>query len=231
MTIKMMAKMRWFVFLLIVLVCHSSRAETGAVIPYRVFFKEKLVATQQISFARSEGRTIMGASFEAALPVFVSTHHVREELAVTYREDGTVEHFKSKTADGGQWLDVEGRVNDAGDLEIASSSHQVQSTNIIARVDYDFHSLALYGTNPDVFLPTNRPARVLDIARGEVVPVQIDVITESSTFERQYLITKHLIWTEGVHTSHSWHPEKFNDFPSRYIRQTGAGEFVFRLVR
>ena len=226
-----MRQMKCLLVLWVAMGWSSVHAQTGAVIAYQVFFKDKLVATQQLHFARTEGRTDIDARFEATLPVFVSTHHYREELAVSYRDDGTVEKFKSKVVDGGQWREVEGKVNDAGNLAITSSGHHGNVTSVIARADYDFNSLALYGTSPGVFLSTNRPARVLDIARGEVVPVQIDTITESSTFERQYLITKHLIWNEGSHISHSWHPEKFNDFPSRYIRQTGAGEFVFRLIR
>lgn len=210
----------------------SGRAnEPGAMIPYEVSFKGKIVATQMVYFARSEDRTTVEMGFEATLPVFVSTHHVRETLSVTYRRDGTVERFKASVADGGRWHDVAGEVDDAGALAITIAGVSGLTTNYVTRDAYDFNSLALYGNSPDAYLPTNRPARVLDISRGQVIPVDIQVIDESSTYERQYLITKHLIWTEGMHTSHSWHPEKFNDFPRRYLRQTGAGEFVFQLVR
>ena len=69
------------------------------------------------------------------------------------------------------------------------------------------------------------------IADGRVVPVVIDTITESETFERQNLVSKHLIWTEGPHVSHSWHPERFSNLPRRYIRQSEGGEFTFQLLR
>ena len=89
----------------------------------------------------------------------------------------------------------------------------------------------MYGRAPADFLPTNSPARVLSIAQGEVRPVLVQSNMESDTFERQHLETTHLVWTDGPHVSHSWHPERFSNLPRRYIRQTDAGEFVFNLIR
>ena len=89
----------------------------------------------------------------------------------------------------------------------------------------------LPGTAPADFLSTNRAARVLSIAEGRVVPFAIQTITESDTFERQHLVSMHLVWTEGTHVSHSWHPERFSNLPRRYVRQTGSGEFTFNLLR
>ena len=116
-------------------------------------------------------------------------------------------------------------------LEVVRTDPSGTSIHVIRRADYDFHSLAMYGRTPADFLPTNSPARVLSIAQGEVRPVLVQSNMESDTFERQHLETTHLVWTDGPHVSHSWHPERFSNLPRRYIRQTDAGEFVFNLIR
>lgn len=197
---------------------------------YEVSFKGDVVATQTVSIAESGGRTTIATSFEAELPVFITLQPYAEKLAVTFRADGTVERLESLRRDGPP-VSVLGELQEDGSLTVVRSDFNGTSTNAIARADYDFHSLVLYGTAPSDFLPTNRPVRVLSVAEGRVVPVSIQEITESDTFERQHLVSRHLVWTEGVHVSHSWHPERFGDLPRRYIRQTDNGEFTFRLLR
>jgi hypothetical protein len=211
--------------------CYAPAIAGTARAPYEVLYKGSVVATQTVIFENSGELTTIKTSFAATLPVFVSTHHYEEDLAVTFNDAGDVISIRSRSVDGGRVLEVTADLADGGDLDIQISGPEGVTNRSLARADYDFNSLALYGVSPDVFLPINQPARVLDVSTGEVISQSISIISESTTFERQHLPTKHLIWTEGVHTSHSWHPEKYNNFPSRYIRQTGAGEFVFRLVR
>ncbi len=205
-------------------------AENNLPIYYTVEFKGQEVATQTVLIAKSEGRTILTTSFEADLPVFTSMQPYSEKLSVTFRPDGTVERFYSIRHDGPP-TEVRGEWQENGRLSIIRTDIHGTSTQTIERAEYDFNSLVLFGTSPADFLPTNSPARVLSIAEGVVQSVVIQIISESDTFERQHLVSQHLIWTEGIHTSHSWHPERFSHLPRRYIRQTENGEFTFTLQR
>ena len=189
-------------------------------------------ATQSVSIVHSGGLTTLSASFVADLPVFVATHHYSEELSVTYRPaDGTVERIGARLQDGPIQTVVSGARESDGRLRIVRTGMDGIVTNFVARDDYDFHSLAFYGRAPADLLPTNSPVRVLSVSQGEVRPVLIQSNAESDTFERQHLVSTHLVWTDGVHVSHSWHPERFSNLPRRYVRQTDAGEFVFNLIR
>lgn len=200
-------------------------------IHYAVNFKDAEVATQTVSIVESGGLTTIAASFEAELPVFVALQRYSEELSVTFRTNGTVERLGAIRFDNGARTVISGTLQSNGLLRVVRTDMNGISTNSIARKDYDFNSLVLYGTAPANFLPTNRPARVLSVADGRVIPVLIQTISESETFERQHLVATHLVWTEGSHTSHSWHPERFSNLPRRYIRQTENGEFTFTLLR
>lgn len=198
---------------------------------YEVSFKGDGMATQTVSIVQSAGLKTISSSFAADLPVFVALHHYSEQLSVSVRADGTVERLGARLQDGPVETVIAGTLMANGLLQVVRTDRNGVATNFIARGDYDFNSLSLYGTAPADFLTTNRPARVLAIAEGRVIPVSIQTISESDTFERQHLASTHLIWTEGIHTSHSWHPERFSNLPRRYIRQTESGEFTFTLVR
>ena len=197
---------------------------------YSVEFKGQPVATQTVLIAKTEGRILLTTSFEAELPVFTALQPYSEKLSVTFRPDGTVERFYSIRHDGPP-TEVRGELQEDGLLHVIRSDVHGITTNSIDRSDYDFNSLALYGTDPVDFLPTNHIARVLSVADGAVQNIAIQTISESDTFERQHLVSQHLIWTEGLHTSHSWHPERFSHLPRRYVRQTENGEFTFTLQR
>jgi hypothetical protein len=198
---------------------------------YEVAFKGAAVATQTVSIVQSAGLKTISTDFEADLPVFVATHRYSERLSATFRADGTVERLGVERIDGPGQTVLSGSRQGNGLLRVVRTDRNGISTNFIARAEYDFNSLVLYGTAPAQFLPTNSPARVLSIAEGRVIPTQIQTISESETFERQHLVSMHLVWTEGNHTSHSWHPERFSNLPRRYIRQTESGEFTFTLLR
>lgn len=209
----------------------ASAAETRPV-SYEVAFKGDVVATQTVSIIESDGQTTITTSFEAGLPVFIALQPYSEKLSATFRADGTVERLDAIRRDGLVPVEVTGELQANGWLQVVRTDRNGVSTNVIARADYDFNSLTLYGTAPADFLPGHRPARVLSIAEGRVVPMAIQTISESETTpERQHLASRHLIWTEGIHTSHSWHPERFSDLPRRYVRQTENGEFTFTLLR
>lgn len=210
----------------------AAQEPSPPVLRYAVAFKGDVVATQSVAIVHSGGLTTISCSFAADLPVFVATHHYSEELSVTYRSaDGAVERLAARLRDGPVQTVVSGTRDGDGALRVVRTGLDGTATNFIAREDYDFHSLAIYGRAPADFLPTNSPARVLAIAQGEVRSVAIQTNQESDTFERQHLETTHLTWTDGPHVSHSWHPERFSNLPRRYIRQTDAGEFVFNLIR
>ena len=206
-------------------------AADAVAIRYEVSFKGDVVATQTVSIVQSDGLTTLSSSFTADLPVFVAMHHYSEQLSASFRADGTVERIGARIQDGPVQTVVSGTLQANDLLQIVRTDMTGISTASVARADYDFHSLILYGTAPADFLPANRPARVLSVAAGRVVPVAIQTIDESDTFERQYLKSTHLVWTEGAHVSHSWHPERFSNLPRRYVRQTDGGEFTFNLLR
>lgn len=203
----------------------------GAPVHYAVIYKGETVATQTVTIAHADELTTVTSSFTAELPVFISRQQYSEELAATFRADGTVTEFRAARSDGPQRITVSGHglTNDA--LSVVRTNSAGVTTHLIAREDYDFNSLAMYGAAPADFLPTNRPARLLDVAEGQIVDAHIQINTESDTFERQHLTTQHLIWTVGHWVSHSWHPERFSNLPRRYIRQTDDGEFTFQLLR
>ena len=208
----------------------DSLAQDAVPIHYSVEFKGQPVATQTVLIANTEGRILLTTSFEAELPVFTALQSYSEKLSATFRPDGTVERFYSMRHDGPP-TEVRGELQEDGRLQIIRSDVHGITTNSIERSDYDFNSLALYGTDPVDFLPTNHIARVLSVADGTVQNIAIQTISESDTFERQHLVSQHLIWTEGLHISHSWHPERFSHLPRRYVRQTENGEFTFTLQR
>ena len=123
------------------------------------------------------------------------------------------------------------RIND-GLLDVFRTDASGTSISQVARKDYDFHSLALYGTPPSEFLPGHNPAQVFDVARGLVSPVEIHVVDQSETTpERQHVASKMLIWTDGPFVSRSWHPERHSDLPTRFVRHTENGQFTFVLQR
>lgn len=200
-------------------------------IAYEVGFKGAVVATQTVAIVQSDGLVTISTAFEAQLPVFVAIHPYSEQLSVTFRADGTVERLGAVCLDGGFRTSLAGSLQTNGVLEIVRTDMAGVSTNFIAREDYDFHSLTLFGKAPAEFLPAHNPARVLQIHKGQVEPVAIQTISESDTFERQHLVSTHLIWTAGAHVSHSWHPERFSNLPRRYVRQTDNSEFTFTLLR
>ena len=204
---------------------------TGVDLHYAVSYKGNTVATQTVSIIQSAGFKTISSSFAADLPVFIARHHYSEQLSASFRPDGQVERLGAKIQDGPVQTVISGALQANERLQIVRTDMTGVSTASVARADYDFHSLILYGTAPADFLPTNRTARVLSIAEGRVVPVAIQTIDESDTFERQYLKSTHLVWTEGSHVSHSWHPERFSNLPRRYVRQTDSGEFTFHLLR
>ena len=206
-------------------------ATDASPILYEVSFKDEAVATQTVSIVQSSGLTTVSAAFEADLPVFIAIHHYSEQLSVSFRADGTVERLGARIQDGPIEVVIAGALQADGSLRIVRTDRDGISTNQVARGDYDFHSLILYGTPPAQFLPAKSPARVLSIAQGRVVPISIQSIAESDTFELQNLASTHLVWTEGIHASHSWHPERFSNLPRRYVRQTENGEFTFTLLR
>ena len=222
---------RWF-GLSSLLACLAASAPAQAVsLAYEVLFKGSPVATQTVTLAAAGGQTTVTAGFEAALPVFVALQHYSEYLSASFRPDGTVVQFSARRMDGGLRVETSGELEEDGRLRVVRSAPDGTTTNWFLRADYDFNSLALYGTAPTNFLTTNQPARVLSVAEGRIEPVAIQVIDESDTFERQHLYSAHLIWTAGSFTSHSWHPERFSNLPRRYIRQTENGEFTFILQR
>lgn len=208
----------------------SAPAE-GVSLAYDVVFKGSPVATQTVTLAGTGDRTTVTARFEAALPVFVALQHYSEDLSVSFRPDGTVVQFSARRIDGGLRVETSGELEEDGRLRVVRAAPDGTTTNWFQRADYDFHSLALYGSAPADFLPTNQPARVLSVADGRIEPVAVQVVDESDTFERQHLYSAHLVWTTGSFTSHSWHPERFSNLPRRYIRQTENGEFTFTLQR
>ena len=208
----------------------SARAQ-ATTLRYEVAFRGHPTTTQTVSLVRSPGLTTISTSFELDIPVFTAIHRYAETLSATFRDDGTIERFESRRSNGAFPTLVTGELRDDGRLEVVRSSPEGTNSSFIAREDYDFHSLIFYGTPPSAFLPTNQPSRVLSIAEGRVVPIPIQVITESDTFERQHLVSTHLVWTDGVYTSHTWHPERFSNLPRRFIRQTADGEFTFTLLR
>ena len=201
-------------------------------VAYDVWFKDAVAATQTVSIARADGSTTVTASFAAQLHVFVAQHPYSEDLAAPFRDDGTVERFQAVRIDGPQRTEVTGELQDDERLRVIRTDAQGVATSFIARADYDFHSLILYGRAPADFLPARGPARVLQIAEGFVQPMVIQTISESeTTTERQHVSSTHLIWTSDTSTSHSWHPDRFGDVPRRYVRQTPNGEFTFQLPR
>jgi|APTNR8051073442_1049403.scaffolds.fasta_scaffold00006_329 hypothetical protein len=209
---------------------NAIRAETVP-LSYAVRFKDAVVATQVVTFVQDAGGDTVRAEFAADLHVFIATHHYAEEQTATHRADGTVSAFRAVRVDGMDRVELEGRLGSDDVLQVVRQDAGGVSTNFIPRADYDFSSLMMYGHAPESYLPTNAPARVLDILQGRVIPVMLQSISESITVERQNVKTRHLVWTDGEFISHSWHPERFNNLPSRYLRHNGSGVFDFTLQR
>lgn len=208
----------------------AARAETLPV-RYEVRFKDALVATQMVTFAQDAGGDTVQAEFAADLHVFIAVHHYKEAQTATHRADGTVTAFRALRVDGMDRVEVVGRLGADDVLQVVRQDAGGVSTNFIPRADYDFSSLMMYGHAPENYLPTNASARVLDILQGRVIPVTLQSISESITVERQNVKTRHLVWTDGEFVSHSWHPDRFNNLPSRYLRHNGSGVFDFTLQR
>lgn len=201
-------------------------------ISYLVAFKGSVVATQQVQITYSDGLLTTRSSFSAPLVVFVAHHEIAEELGVSCETNGTVTEFRADIREGAKFTTIRGETGADGVLRVVRSDRNGVMTNYIARADYDFNSLTMYGNAPTNFLPTNSTVRVLDIAQGKVVPVTLSVIGESyTTRERQDVPATHVVWSEGAFVSHSWHPERFSNLPVRYIRQNDLGEFTFSLQR
>ncbi len=198
---------------------------------YQVRLKDAVVATQTVEFVHAGDLTTVKTAFEAEMRVFVAVHRYSESLSATVRPDGTVVEFSARIADGPGTVEITGTAGVDDSLSVVSSGIRGSSTNYIQRADYDLNSLTLYGTDPANFVPTNNPARVLQIDEGRVVPVTLQTISENYTFERQNLKSTHVVWSDGTHLSHSWHPDRFSNLPNRYIRQTTRGEFIFELQR
>jgi hypothetical protein len=209
----------------------SAMAAETEPLQYEVRFKGAVVAMQTVSLVGSSNLLTVTSTFKAELPVFVATHRYSETLSASFRPDGTVVRLKTLRGDGSERTDISGNLQADGILKVLRRDRQGITTNLIAREDYDFNSLILYGTAPNEFLPPHSPARMLQVAEGTVIPVEIQTISESSTFERQNVPTKHLVWKTGPFTSHSWHPERFSHLPRRYVRNTRNGEFTFILRR
>jgi len=201
-------------------------------IRYAVGFNGSVVATQTVEIAESGGLTTVSASFAADLPVFIARHVYSEDITVTARADGSVQEFRARVADGPIVVETSGIPQEDGSLLVVRSGPDGMSSNRLVRTDYDCHSLALYGTAPTNFLPDSRPVRMLDLARGEIVPTGVEVIFESyTTPERQNVDSAHVVWTSGSHVSHSWHPERYSDLPVRFVRSDAHGRFEFNLQR
>ena len=213
--------------------CGLVNAACAETVPlyYTVRFKDALVATQTVTFAQDAGGDTVRAEFAADLHVFIAIHHYEEAQTATHRADGTVTAFRAVRVDGMDRVEVDGQLGTNDVLQVVRQDVRGVSTNFIPRTDYDFSSLMMYGHEPAGFLTTNVPARVLDILQGRVVPVTVQSISESITVERQNVKTRHLVWTDGEFISHSWHPERFHNLPSRYLRHNGSGVFDFTLQR
>ncbi len=198
---------------------------------YDVAFRGTSVATQQVTLAFEGDALSVRAEFAAELPVFVVHHEYSEDLSATYSTNGSVLRIHSVTMDGPKMIEVNAEAEPDGLLRVVRTDMSGVSTNYISRSDYDFNSLTIYGNAPETFISTNTQVRVLDVAQGRVVPVAVETISESTTFERQNLVTVHTVWTEGFFVSHTWHPERFSNLPRRFVRQSDAGEFTFSLIR
>ncbi len=197
---------------------------------YLVSFRQIPVATQFVSRVEEDGLITIATRFAAAMPVFTAVHRYSEELTVTFRPgDGAVTQCRALRVDGGKRVEVEGNAGDDGSLVVYRRDNHGVVTNTYPAGSYDFHSLIHYALPPSDYLTTNSPARMLDIARGEVVPVEITGISEARTFERQVHTNMHLIWKSGHHTSESWHTERLGYLPDPFVRQTENGDFVFEL--
>jgi hypothetical protein len=208
-----------------------AQAQEPLAIRYQVEFKGFPMATQSILTAVSPELRTVTTHFAADLPVFVAMHRYSETLSASFRPDGTVVRLKAHRSDGPMQTDVSGNLESDGRLKVIRRDRDGTTTNFIAREDYDFNSLAIYGAPLDEYLPDHNPVRVLRVDRGEVETVDLLRIQESDTFERQHLESTHLVWKTDLFTSHSWHPERFSNLPRRYIRQTENGEFTFTLQR
>ncbi len=219
-----------FVYLAFACLATASTAP-AQVLNYEVRFKGAIVATQTVTVARNGSDTTVHAAFSADLHVFVAVHHYEEALSVTFRPDGTITEMRARISDGPRQVEIEGRAGALDVLQVVRRDPDGVSSNYIPRAEYDFPSLMMYGTDPATFLPDRASVRVFSEADGRVLPVTLQTISESKTFERQYLKSLHLIWTEGSFISHSWHPERFSNLPDCYIRQSEAGEFTFTLLR
>lgn len=202
-------------------------------IRYEIFFKDQLVATQNVTLAEANGVFSFSSFFEADLPVFVARHVYSESISASWRKDGTLLQFQSVRIDGPNRFEASGAFSDeTGILEVFRTDSYGTTISQWSRKDYDFHSLAIYGTPPDGFLPAHNPAKVFDVARGTVVPIDIHAVDQSETTqERQHVASKMLAWTQGPFVSRSWHPERHSNLPTRYLRHTENGQFTFVLQR
>lgn len=210
----------------------ATAQETTRPIFYSVAFKGAVVTTQTVTIVHAGDTTTITAAFETELPVFIARHRYAESASVTFRPDGTVERLHGIRVDGAVRTEVTGTLNKDGDLEIVRTDLAGSVSSRIPRDDYDFHSLILYGTAPDDYLPDQPPARILDILEGRVLPVTVQSVDQSHTTpERQQVASRKLTWIRGPFTSHSWHPERYSHLPVRYIRHTENGEFTFHLQR
>ena len=151
----------------------AASAADAPVLRYEVVFKDAVMATQTLTIAESGDLKTVTTFFEADLPVFIALQHYSERLSATFRADGAVERLHAVRIDGPLRTEIAGTPLANGALRIVRTDRNGVSTNVVAREDYDFNSLALYGAAPTDFLPVHRPARVLSVAEGLVKPVDI----------------------------------------------------------
>ncbi len=194
---------------------------------YSVRYQDITLATQRVTIVESDDLTTVASSFEAKLPVFVALHDYAEKSSVTIRGDGAVTEIHAERDDGMAFTKINAEMEPDGLLRVFREDRSGVTTNHIAREDYDATSLSLYLGDPAALLPSNRAARILFVDEGRVEPVTTQFISESETFERQNFFVRHVVWREGIYESHSWHPARRQFAPSRYIRHTRAGDFIF----
>jgi hypothetical protein len=219
-------------FLVATSLLQVSASAQNRVIRYSVTFNDNRVADQSVTIQHADELTTVETRFEAILPVFLARHAYSESLSATVRADGAVERFSARINDNSQASHVVGEIQEDGSLLVVRTDPAGKTESILRREDYDFHSLAIYGNAPTNFLPGSPSARVLDVATGTVIPYELKVNQQSETTrERQHVVSTLLTWNDGHFQSRSWHPERFSNLPSRYIRDNRHGRFTFVLQR
>ncbi len=201
-------------------------------IRYAVSFHGVSVATQTITIEREPERTILATEFDIPDSSPSGLPAQSESLRVTFRADGTVEQLHSVRIQDGRRSEVIGEIEEEEFLQLIRTDPDGIETQTVARADYDFHSLILYGTAPRDFLPDHRPVRVFCLADGRIHDCEIRSISQAETTrERQHIASLQLTWTCGPHTGRTQHPDRPDRLPSRITRDTPHGPLVFTLHR